>query len=187
MIEGHDGVLKGNAKSDWKAWTRYCAWAGIMPWRTDATAAIGTNPEAQEREVVIWINALLYIYPRMKNAPGRVEPPKPTSALAILRSIRRMHQKLDLPVVQLTPVVRAMKKLMEQYRDEHGAEALQLHRKEPLSNTIVSALIQAESGKPATIGARSASRPCGLHWHRRASGRRRLRWRPGTRTTATGT
>ena len=46
--------------------------------------------------------------------------------------------------------------------------------------------LHAAAASP-TIGVRSVSRPCGRHWHRRVSGRRRLRWRPGTHTTATST
>ena len=144
-LDEDDGELKGNAKSDWKAWCGYCTWAGVLPWRSDASAALGTDIEARKRETVIWINALLYIYPRMKNAKGRLTPPKPSSALAILRSVRRMHRKLELPVIPLNPVVRAVNKLLIQYRDEHGAEALMPHRKEPLTSVQVHALIAHEA------------------------------------------
>ena len=141
-LDEDDGELKGNAKSDWAAWLRYCDWAKILPWRTDSSWR--QDREARERETIIWINALLYIYPRMKNAKGRTAPPKPSSALAILRSIRRMHAKLDLPTIQLTAVVRAANKLMCAYRDKHGAEALQPHRKEPLTGDIIHQLLARE-------------------------------------------
>ena len=70
--------------------------------------ALGTDADARMREQVIWINALLFIWPRMRNAPGRSTPPKPTSALAVLKGIRRMHAKLGYETVPLTQVVRAM-------------------------------------------------------------------------------
>jgi integrase len=149
-LDNDDGLMKGNASSDWKAWQGYCDWANILPWRTDLQAASGSDPIARQRETVIWINALLFIYPRMKNAKGRIEPPKPTSALAILRSIKRMHTKLDLPVVPLGPVVRAVTKLMEQYRDLNGAEALQPHRKEPLTSEYICRLLEVEKKRTAT-------------------------------------
>ena len=145
-LDSDDGELKGNAKSDWKHWIGFCSWAGVLPWRTNAAAALGTDADARLREQIIWINALLYIWPRMRNAPGRTTPPKPTSALAILKGIRRMHVKLGYETVPLTPVVRAMRKLLEKYRDTHGPEALQPHRKEPLTNELILALIAATRG-----------------------------------------
>lgn len=142
-LDSDGGELRGNAKSDWKHWIGFCSWAGILPWRTNAAAALGTDTDARLREQVIWINALLYIWPRMRNAPGRALPPKPTSALQILKGIRRMHTKLGYETVPLTPVVRAMKTLLEKYRDKHGPEALQPHRKEPLTNELIIALFAA--------------------------------------------
>lgn len=142
-LDCDDGELTGNAKSNWKHWVGFCSWAGIMPWRTDVAASLGANATARERESVIWINALLYIWPRMRTAPGRSLPPKPTSALAVLYGIRRLHQKLGYSVIPLTPVVRAMRKLLEKYRDTHGPEALQPQRKEPLTNELIIALIAA--------------------------------------------
>eukprot|EP00966_Prymnesium_polylepis_P146467 3382605-Prymnesium_polylepis.1 len=58
----------------------------------------------------------MYIYPRMKPAKGRKEHPKPASALAILmQHIRRLHVKLDVPVISPRPCVRAMQKLIEEW------------------------------------------------------------------------
>ena len=33
------------AKSAWKAWLGYCSWAGVLPWRTDAAAALGSSKQ----------------------------------------------------------------------------------------------------------------------------------------------
>jgi len=154
-LDEDDGEMKGNAKSDWKAWCGYCTWAGVLPWRSDASAALGTDIAARNRETVIWINALLYIYPRMKNAKGRLAPPKPSSALAILRSVRRMHRKLEMPIIPLNPVVRAVNKLLIQYRDENGAEALMPHRKEPLTSVQVHALIARETPEAGATDGRT--------------------------------
>jgi integrase len=140
-LDSNDGELQGNAKSNWKHWVGFCSWAGILPWRTDPRAALGTDAGARLREQTIWVNALLYIWPRMRNAPGRDTPPKPQSALAILRGIKKMHRDLGYEVIPLTPVVQAMRKLLERYRDKHGPEALQPHRKEPLTNELIIALI----------------------------------------------
>ena len=145
-LDSDGGEMRGNAKSDWKHWVAFCSWAGILPWRTNAAAALGTDADARMREQVIWINALLFIWPRMRNAPGRSTPPKPTSALAVLKGIRRMHAKLWYETVPLTQVVRAMRTLLEKYRDKHGPEALQPHRKEPLTNELIVALLAAVGG-----------------------------------------
>ena len=33
----------GGAKSAWKAWLGFCSLAGVLPWRTDAAAALGSS------------------------------------------------------------------------------------------------------------------------------------------------
>ena len=136
------------AKSAWKAWLGYCSWAGVLPWRTDAAAALGSSEAARQRETVIWVNALMYIYPRMKPAPGRKEHPKPASALAILQHIRRMHVKLDVPVISLRPCVRAMQKLIEEWVEEYSVEALQPRRKAALTAQLIIELVRLVAVDP---------------------------------------
>ena len=153
----------GNAKSAWKAWLGFCSWAGVLPWRTEAAAALGTDETARMRETVIWINALLYIYPRMKPAPGRKEHPKPASALAILQHVRRMHTKLDIPIVSLKPCVRVMKKLIDAWIEHYDVESLQPRRKAALTAELIVLLLGATSTDP-TLGV--GDRPAWVAmWH----------------------
>lgn len=138
----------GGAKSAWKALLGFCSWAGVLPWRTEAAAALGSSEAARQRETVIWINALIYIYPRMKPAPGRTTHPKPSSAMAILQHVRRLHERLDIPVVSLKPCVRAMRRLIDEWVDEHGVEALQPQRKAALTPELIIRLVAATHGDP---------------------------------------
>ena len=139
----------GGAKSAWKAWLGFCSWAGVLPWRTDAAAALGSSEAARQREALIWVNALMYIYPRMKPQAGRTEHPKPASALAILQHVRRLHVKLDIPVISLKPCVRAMHKLVEHWVEEYGIEALQPRRKAALTAELIIELMRITATDPS--------------------------------------
>ena len=85
----------------------------------------------------------------MKPAKGRKEHPKPASALAILQHIRRLHVKLDVPVISLKPCVRAMQKLIEEWVEEYSIEALQPRRKAALTAPLIIELVRMAATDPA--------------------------------------
>ena len=79
-------TTRANEASNWKHWVTFCAHMRTSLWRDDSVANAGG--EGHEREVELLALGLLYIYARMKPAkrsPGK--PPKPESALAVLRGI----------------------------------------------------------------------------------------------------
>ena len=85
----------------------------------------------------------------MKPAKARKEHPKPASALAILQPIRRLHVKLDVPVISLRPCVRAMQKLIEEWVEEYSIEALQPRRKAALTAPLIIELVRMAATDPA--------------------------------------
>ena len=92
----------------------------------------------------------------MKPAPGRKEHPKPASALAILQHVRRMHTKLDIPIVSLKPCVRVMKKLIDAWIEHYDVESLQPRRKAALTAELIVLLLDV----PPSICVAKANRNC---------------------------
>ena len=134
-----------NEASNWRHWVDFCATMRTSPWRDDATANGGGDGHA--REVNLLALGLLHIYARMKpgkRSPGK--PPKPSSALAVLRGVRRIHKRLGHTMVDLGLATRLAAALSDEYVLEHGPEALMAHRTEPLSNEMVEWLVLAPSG-----------------------------------------
>ena len=62
-------------------------------WRADAEANSGLDKGGAQREALMLAMALVYIYRRMKPRSKKDPAPKPASAMAVLRHIRRMHAR----------------------------------------------------------------------------------------------
>ena len=134
-----------NEASNWKHWVAFCAHMRTSPWRDDKAANAGGK--GHEREVQLLALGLLYIYARMKPArrtPGRA--PKPESALAVLRGVRRMHARLGIKMAGLELATRLAASLAAEYCLEHGPEELMPHRTEPLTNDMVDWLVATPHG-----------------------------------------
>ena len=138
-------TTRANEASNWKHWVTFCAHMRTSPWRDDAVANSGG--EGHEREVELLALGLLYIYARMKPAkrsPGK--PPKPESALAVLRGIRRMHKRMGFNMAGLGLATRLAAALADDYCLEIGPENLAAQRTEPLSNEMVDWLVNMPDG-----------------------------------------
>ena len=129
-----------NEASNWRHWVDFCAYMHTAPWRDDHVANSGG--EGHSREVNLLALALLYIYARMrpaKRTPNKA--PKPSSALAVLRGVRRIHKRMGHTMADLGLATRLAAALSDEYVLEHGPEALMAHRTEPLSNAMVEWLV----------------------------------------------
>ena len=146
ILQGHvPKTVQSNESSNWRHWVAFCAHMNTSPWRDDVAANRG-GP-GHDREVHLLALGLLYIYARMKPAkrsPNR--PPKPSSALAVLRGVRRMHKRMGYDMVPLTMAVRLAAALADEYVLEHGPEMLQPQRTEPLTTDMVDALVNIPNG-----------------------------------------
>ena len=136
-----------NEASNWKHWLAFCAHMNTSPWRDDAAANSGGDQLGHERETELLALGLLFIYARMKPAKRTpTQPPKPASALAVLRGVRRIHKRMGYKMVDLGLAVRLASALANEYALEHGPELLQPQRTEPLTNAMVEALVLAPDG-----------------------------------------
>ena len=90
-----------------------------------------------DTEVVTLALALLFIYARLGRRRGRTTAPRPASALAVLRGIRRAHARLGKQMADLSLATRLADALNNEYLEEHGGEALQVQRVEPLTSKLI--------------------------------------------------
>eukprot|EP00966_Prymnesium_polylepis_P328162 7383969-Prymnesium_polylepis.1 len=98
-------------------------------------------------EVFVASQALLFIYSRMQPRRGFTTPPRPSSAVNVLRGIKRMHERLGLQFVDLTEVVAIANSLTATLCTAGGGpEALSLRRAEPVHNDEIAALLNIEDG-----------------------------------------
>ena len=141
-----------NEKSNWKHWLAFCAHRNTAPWRQDTRGMIHAE---YDKEVIVLSFALLYIYGRMNCKPGRKAPPKPASALAVLRGIRRSHDRLGIVMADLRMVTKLADSLNREYVEKYGAEALQPHRKEPLTNPIIEGMLRLPEMKGKALAAKA--------------------------------
>ena len=84
-----------------------------------------------------------FLYASMEPAKGSSTPPKPTSGLKVIGHVRRVHLKrYHFPhFVPLTAAVMACDGLCKRYIEVNGPDSLMPNRKEPLTNEIISVIL----------------------------------------------
>ena len=142
-------TLRGE-RSNWKHWMAFCVHRNVAPFRPDVRAMDHT---AYDKEVVTLALALLFIYGRMGCRKGRSKPPRPSSALAVLRGIRRAHARLGVQMADLSLATRLADSLNREYISAHGWEALQVDRVAPLTNPIIEGMLDAQTIAGDSVGA----------------------------------
>lgn len=149
-------TLRGE-RSNWKHWMAFCTHRNTDPFRKDVR---GMDHVEYDKEVVTLALALLFIYGRMGCRRGRAKPPRPASALAVLRGIRRAHDRLGVKMADLSLATRLADALNREYIDAHGWEALQVDRVAPLTNPLIEGMIAADS----IAGGGVAATSCRAMW-----------------------
>ena len=120
-------------------WEPYCQMWDTPTERPDIKQ-LSWEHECIERG--FWGAAVPFIHARMKSRrTGNVGEAQPQSVLNVLRNVRRELQRPGKKTVSLEAAVRACDGLLREYIDEHGQDALLPHRKEPLTNEIIVALL----------------------------------------------
>ena len=132
---------------NWRHWRAVTELYGTAPVRPSVHELAARGTDAREVECALWADAVFIILDRMEaawriNPRGRPYPPKPSSALQVLRGVRRVHVKrLQVETVPLTLAVAVVEGLLREYAVRHGPEALIPQRKEPLSAAIIERLL----------------------------------------------
>ena len=139
--------------SNLRHWTAYCADMDGGRWiRPSLDDLARRGQEYVLLEQVFWANALPYIMQRQRdaweaNSRERALPPRPASALQMLRGVRRVHiKRMGIAPVSLTSAVQVCEGLMREYVETHGPEALLPERKEPLTRQLIIQLLTLAAG-----------------------------------------
>jgi len=162
-IEGDPEAVARNTRlqqnSNWKAWCRYCSSAGVAPWRPALAS------ENAEREKIIWGAAFFYVYAKMKpkkgnyikDGPlaGQLCPPKPQSAMAVLRGARKEHLERGIEVPPLSLAARRCKEVLRRYAEYIGPENIVPNRKAPMTRELIISILRIANGDPLMKDGRS--------------------------------
>ena len=94
----------------------------------------------------IAVEALIYIYKHMQKRPGYKTPPKPSSAVAVLRGVARAHKRMGYEFVDLSAVAAAANKLTMKYMELNGYESLLPRRAPPITNDEIERVLKEGEG-----------------------------------------
>ena len=132
-------TLTQDNSSNWNYWTRWCYLWGTPPVRQyfHSTA----SQESRMVESFFWSACLPWILGVMSPGPGR-QFPLPSSAAAVLRGIRRILITLGFEPPPSSVINRGLKALMNFYVEEHGPEALEPRRCEPIPFDVIIQLVR---------------------------------------------
>ena len=138
----------GTEASNWRWWLRYTCCPRLW-----AVPCVAVRPDKRQLtfseqllEEAMWAGAVPWIHLRMANKAGVVGAAKPSSVINVLRGVRRAHLRQQIDTVSLQAAVRACQGLMREYVEIHGADALLPHRREPLTNKHIKALLAMPEG-----------------------------------------
>jgi ribA/ribD-fused uncharacterized protein len=125
-----------------KKFSRYCRSLGTTPWRDDAAANSGADPVGHQRELVLFVNALIHFYQTDKPRPNGTNRTKvkPDSAMNNLRAVRRVFKANFITLISMSAITRALYSLNREFLREFGPSALTPHRAAPFTNEILAAM-----------------------------------------------
>ena len=130
----------------WQKWKQFCALLNTRAWREDHAALTGADRSGQEREIILQVGFVLWVYRDLK--PRRRSDPaaKPASARKYLTAVRAAHLRRNVRLPDAPCVAKAMRGLLKQYVRVHGVASLLPHRKEPIENRHCRAIYELPEG-----------------------------------------
>ena len=132
-----ESTSKQDHGSHWNWWTKWC-----NVWRTAPTRQYHhyfATMKQMETEIFLEAAAVPWILTRMTSR-GR-DRPLPSSAVAVIRGMRRVHTSKGYQRPPLDMVNQVLKGLCDEYLELHGPESLQPHRKEPFKRSTIAGLM----------------------------------------------
>jgi hypothetical protein len=135
-----DATSAQDRGSNWNWWMQWCSTWNTPPVRVYFHSKAATAE--MQRECFLWTASIPWFLVRMKPRSGR-EHPLPSSAVAILRGVRRVHiHQLKFEPPPSRVLNDTLKGLMRCYQEVHGPEALEPHRTEPIPHKVICGLMQ---------------------------------------------
>ena len=97
-----------NEASNMRHWIAFCEARGTKVFRGRPWVK---GDDGHKLEMRIAVEALIFIYKHMQRRPGYKTPPKPASAVAVLRGVARAHRRMGYEFVDLSAVANAANQL----------------------------------------------------------------------------
>ena len=130
------------AHKDALAWKKY--WIPFVPfmgtdlWRPDVTAGCGQF--CLRREVFLLCAFFMWVHQHMKPRSRQNTQARPSSAMNVVGSLRRSHDRAGITLVSPRLLVLTLKGAERRYVEEHSPDALKPERKNPYSKADIEAL-----------------------------------------------
>jgi hypothetical protein len=152
---------KQDTGSNWKYWLTWCGMHNTPPVRPymDKRATV----QEAATECYLWTAALPWIYKRMQPGAGR-SVPKPTSALNVLRGVRRVQISLGYDPPALASLNLSLKGLMHEVIAVHGPEVLEIKRTLPIPFPAQCDLLRVMRSTGLRLGSRVTNGASCLFW-----------------------
>ena len=119
------------AHKDALSWTKYwipfVAFMGTDLWRPDVTAG------NLRREVFLLCAFFMWVHQRMKPRSRQNTQARPSSAMNVVGSLRRSHDRAGISLVSSKLLGLALKGAQRRYVEVHGPDSLRPERKNPYS------------------------------------------------------
>jgi hypothetical protein len=140
-------------------WKEFCH-ACDTPWmRDDISANCGRDCDGRRREEYLQCLFVWWYYQQMMPKRSADPAPKPQSAVNALLGVRRYHKnKLHVEMASSKQVRMLLKGMQRRFIAEHGEDALQPQRKEPLTSTMIQKMHTKPNGGDLYKGAKLGSR-----------------------------
>ena len=145
----------------WTYWLRWCKLHKTPPVRNYFDSRATALEAATEN--YLWTAALPWIYGVMPAGAGRTVP-KPSSAVNVLRGVRRVQVALGYQPPALTSLNLALKGLMREVVDEHGPEVLEVKRTVPIPFATQCELVRLMRSSNSRLGSRVTNGATCLFW-----------------------
>ena len=155
-FNGRNRKTVGLESGHWKKWVKFCLETGISEWRDDLEANSGRDQVGYQEEIDICSAFVVTVLAGMKEG-GRGRPaPLPSSAMNVLRGVRRIH-KSQTPKIHMVPVAEVSDTLLglvESYKQQHGYKMLLPRRKEPWRRPWVVRISKLRHSRHLTLAGR---------------------------------
>ena len=152
---------KQDTGKTWTYWLRWCKLHKTPPVRNYFDSRATALEAATEN--YLWTAALPWIYGVMPAGAGRTVP-KPSSAVNVLRGVRRVQVALGYQPPALTSLNLAFKGLMREVVDEHGPEVLEIQRTLPIPFITQCELVRLMRSTDSRLGSRVTNGATCLFW-----------------------
>jgi len=143
MEKGTPDNTMRHDQSAWNKWAAFCRLKGVQPLRMDQAANTGLDLQGQYEEQMLQIEFIMWQEEWVQGRPsqGAARKALPSTLLANLRSVRRIHRKMRLPMAPVPTLADIEKGLNASFAEKYGAGALRRKAKTPITREAIERIV----------------------------------------------